>query len=246
MKLTKKKLLVISLAVCLLAILSFSTLAWFSDADSVTNDFQVGGGANQDPDEIFSLDVMEKVDVNGDGIYDLEHDMIVGKDKDPNYTDKFLYENIMPGDMLYKSPSAQNTGANDQYVRFKVTISNANEWVAIMQKYGMELHDLLYMADKTTKLTASPNWTFVPGDTTVVDNKITYVFYYNQVLESNQSAILFTYVNIPYQLTQHDMALFTDGQFQMVVTGEAIQVKNINATNAKDAFAIVESTQAIA
>ena len=38
----KKKILIASLAVCLIAILSFSTLAWFSSTDSVKNTFTVG------------------------------------------------------------------------------------------------------------------------------------------------------------------------------------------------------------
>jgi hypothetical protein len=41
------------------------------------------------------------------------------------------------------------------------------------------------------------------------------------------------------------MAPFTNGDFQMVVTGEAIQVKNISATTAQAAFAIVTADQAI-
>ena len=41
------------------------------------------------------------------------------------------------------------------------------------------------------------------------------------------------------------MALFTEGKFQMVVTGQAIQVDNINAATAQEAFAIVEADQAI-
>ena len=147
--------------------------------------------------------------------------------------------------MLYKRPSVNNTGAYDQYIRFKVTIDNANDWVAIMQKYGYELHDLLYMEDKTTKLTESADWTFAADETTVEDDKVTYVFYYNKVLEPEAWAVLFTYVKVPHELTQHDMALFTEGKFQMVVTGQAIQVDNINAATAQEAFAIVEADQAI-
>ena len=241
---SKKKVFSLALVIIMIAILSFSTLAWFSDSDSVTNNFQVAGGENENPDEIFSLDVMEKVDADGDGDYDY-NDATIGYDKDPNPVHSFTYENILPGDLLYKRPSAQNTGSYDQYIRFKVTIDNANDWVAIMQKYGYELHDLLYLEDKTTKLTASADWTFASDETTVVNDQITYVFYYNKVLEPQAWSVLFTYVKIPHELTQSDMALFAEGKFQMVITGQAIQVKNINATNAKDAFAIVEADQTV-
>ena len=40
MKLTKKKVLVLSAAVCVLAILSMSTLAWFNASDSAINNFK--------------------------------------------------------------------------------------------------------------------------------------------------------------------------------------------------------------
>ena len=247
---SKKRLVSLSLVIIMLAILSFSSLAWFADSDSVTNKFNVAGGENENPDEIFSLDVMEKVDKDGDGDYDMD-DATIGYDKDPNPVHEFTYENILPGDMLYKRPSAQNTGSYDQYIRFKVTIDNANDWVAVMQKYGYELHDLLYLEDKTTKLTASADWTFASDQTTVVDDKVTYVFYYNKVLEPEQWAVLFTYVKIPGKLTQQDMALFTDGKFQMVVTGQAVQTENLGVdttdsiNDARQAFAIVEADQTV-
>ena len=41
MKMTKKKVFVASLAVCLVAVLSMGTLAWFTATDSVENIFQV-------------------------------------------------------------------------------------------------------------------------------------------------------------------------------------------------------------
>ena len=41
MKLTKKKVLLASLAICLVAIISFGTLAWFTADDQVTNTFLV-------------------------------------------------------------------------------------------------------------------------------------------------------------------------------------------------------------
>ena len=249
---SRKKLLSLSLVVIMIAILSFSTLAWFSDSDSVTNNFDIAGGENNKPDEIFSIDVMEAVDGDGDGTIDAT----IGYDKDANYTDTFTYENIAPGDMLRKQPQTRNTGAYEQWVRMKVTFDNAEYWIALMQKYGYtDLTDLLYMRDETTKLVNAQNWTFAPDETAVENDQVTYVFYYDTKLQpiadpekpgaAESNAIFFSFVKIPHQFTQADMAPFTNGDFQMVVTGEAIQVKNINATTAKDAFAIVEADQAI-
>ena len=84
----KKKLFSLAVVAIMIAILSFGSLAWFSDSDSVTNDFGIAGGENQDPDQIFSVDVMEYVvDENGNGA-------TVGYDQDPNYTDTFTYKKI--------------------------------------------------------------------------------------------------------------------------------------------------------
>lgn len=238
----KKKIVTLALVVIMIAILSFGTLAWFSDSESVTNNFGIAGGENQKPDEIFSIDVMEAVDKDGDGVVD----ETIGYDQDPQYRDTFTYENIAPGDMLLKRPQTKNTGSYEQWVRMKVTFDDASYWVALMQKYGYaDMTDLLYMRDKTTKLTEADNWVFAPDETYVEDGKITYVFYYNTTLQPDKTAVFFGWVKIPSQFTQQDVAPFTNGDFQMVVTGEAIQVKNIAAATAKEAFAIVEADQNI-
>lgn len=248
---SKKRLFSLAVVVIMIAILSFSSLAWFSDSDSVENNFGIGGGANNDPDEIFSIDVMEYVvDEDGKGA-------TIGYDKDANYTDSFTYKNIAPGDVLRKQPQTRNTGSYEQWVRMKVTFDNAEYWIALMQKYGYrDMTDLLYMKDTTTKLVDANNWTFAPGETTVENDQVTYVFYYNTKLQPiadpdkpgapESNAIFFSYVKIPHLFNQADMAPFTNGDFRMVVTGEAIQVKNINATTAQQAFAIVEADQPIA
>ena len=243
---SKKKLLSLAVVAIMIAILSFGTLAWFTDSDSVTNDFGVAGGENNDPDEIFSIDVMEYVmDENG-------KDATIGYDKDPEYTDTFTYENIAPGELLRKQPQVRNTGSYEQWVRMKVTFDNANHWVALMQKYGYtDMTDMLYMRDKTTKLVDATNWIFAPGETTVENDQVTYVFYYNTKLQpladpnntgaAESNAIFFSWVKIPQQFTQADMAPFTNGDFRMVVAGEAIQVKNIDADTAQEAFAIIKN-----
>ena len=58
MKLSKKKVVALALAVCLIAVLSMGSLAWFTDDDSVTNDFFIAGSEDQDPDKVFSVDVL--------------------------------------------------------------------------------------------------------------------------------------------------------------------------------------------
>jgi len=84
MKMNKKKTLVVSLAVAMIAILSLGTLAWFNDSDTATNKFYVATSdeENVKPDDIFSVDVYEKIDTDGDGIPDLEEDELKNKDTD--------------------------------------------------------------------------------------------------------------------------------------------------------------------
>lgn len=246
MYMNKKKVISLSLVIIMIAILSFSTLAWFSDSDSVTNTFDVGGKTS---DEIFSLDVYESLDENGDG----KIDKTIGFDGDTSENGKgeYTYENVVPGDLLWKKVYAHNKGSYDQWVRFKITFDNASDWQALEAKYGIKLYDLL-METTTTKLVDSSKWSFA-ADETVLDTEndtVTYVFYYNGVLEPNHAEnadwiYLFHYVQIPYQFNQEDMAMFENGQFNLTARGEAIQVDNITANSAKEAFAIVESTQAI-
>lgn len=63
MKMNKKKVFTLALAVCLIAILSMGTLAWFSDSDSIKNDFMFDD-SNNDGTPDFKVDVFE-TDGNG-------------------------------------------------------------------------------------------------------------------------------------------------------------------------------------
>lgn len=238
---SKKKLLSLALVVIMIAILSFSSLAWFSDSDSVTNDFNVGGESAED---IFSLDVYESIDTNDDG----EIDKTIGWDGDTSEDGKgeYTYENVVPGDLLWKKVYAHNKGNYDQWIRFKVTFDNASDWQTLENKYGIKLYDIL-MEDEDTKLVESENWTFAQDETVLdtVNDTVTYVFYHNTVLEAVENdsnwIYLFNYVKIPYQFNQADMAMFDNGDFRLVATGEAIQVDNIDAATAQEAFAFVEA-----
>lgn len=245
MKINKRKVFTLALAVCLIAILSMGSLAWFNDSDSVTNDFLVGGDGG-DPDAIFDLDVYEAVDEDRDGAVD--HTIGWKGDTSADGAGVFEYENVVPGDLLLKRVYAHNKGMYDQWVRFKITFNNAADWQALEAKYGVKLYDIL-MEDAETKLVDSSEWTFAANETVLDANAdtVTYVFYCNKIVDADANrpwVTLFDYVKIPYQFDQYDMALFADGQFQMAVVGEAVQVENIHADNAVDAFAIVSGAKA--
>ena len=61
MKNTKKKVFVVALAICLVAIISMGSLAWFTASDSVDNTFKIAD-SNDDANDVFSIDLYEKKD----------------------------------------------------------------------------------------------------------------------------------------------------------------------------------------
>lgn len=205
-----KKILVLALAVCLLAMVSLGTLAWFTDSDSVTNEFHVAT-STQDPDDVFSVTLQENVDTNGDGI------------ADTTVTDGAQYEDIYPGAELVKEPFVTNTGSYSQYIRVKVTVDAA---------YDALVGDLT----ATFQGYDASAWTF--GGKITENGKVTYTYYLNAILEPAQSVTLFTDVVIPAELTQDDFAGLTNGSFTMDIVAEAVQSDN-TGTTAQAAFDLV-------
>ncbi|MBR5570970.1 MAG: SipW-dependent-type signal peptide-containing protein [Oscillospiraceae bacterium] len=209
MKLNKKKILVLALALSLLALISAGTLAWFTDSDSVTNNFHVAT-STQEPDDIFSVTLLENVDTNGDGIADKAET-------------GYIYEDIYPGAQLVKEPFVTNTGSYDQYIRVLVTID---------ADYDALVGDLTgtYLGYDDTLWTAAGK--------TVSGNKVTYTYYLNAILAPNASQTLFTHVEIPANLKQTDFATISAGDFQMIIEAQAVQADN-TGDNAQQAFALV-------
>jgi len=213
---SKKKLLSLSLVVIMIAILSLGSLAWFSDSDEVENEFLIAGSDDQDPDDIFSVDVFENYDSNGDGT-------------DEEYQEGIIYEDILPGDKLQKEAFVKNTGYYDQYVRVIVTISDATAWLnAVGEDINMENVFVGYNADAWTNIEKK-----IEGET----DTVTYVLYYAGVLKGDEEINLFTGVNIPTSLTQEQAAAF-GGDFTIGVKAQAVQTENVGA-NAYEAFQTV-------
>ena len=215
MKLNKKKVLVIALAVCLIATLSMGTLAWFTDTDSSVNDFFVTNSDKTDPEAIFSVEVRENV-AGGTA----------------NSVNGYTFDHITPNQTIEKAPYVVNTGAYDQYVRATVTISDYAAFVtALGADYKME--DVF--------LGINPAWVF---DHKVVDttaDTVSYVFYLNRVLTVDDTAVLFTKVVIPYQLEKEDFINTTlSNGFEISVFAEAIQSAN-TGDNAQAAFALIDN-----
>ena len=204
---TKKRIFVAALAVCLVAIISMGTLAWFSDSDSVENKFMIADSDDDTADDIFSIDVWEDTP---DGIAD---------------QDGYTYEDILPGDSLKKVVFVKNTGAYDQYVRVIVTISDAKAWLAaipagttpeaaatsIFKGLDLSMWDHIY-----NNLSENPNAT-----------ELVYVLYYKDVLKAGDAAInVFNSIEIPESMTREQAAAF-DNEFSITVKAQAVQTENV-------------------
>lgn len=204
MKLTKKKVVVIALAICLIATLSMGTLAWFNATDSVTNTFKFddtdGDGSPDFKVEIFETENGQEVD---------------GKE----------YDHVAPGAVLAKDPTVRNDGDYAMYTRVIVTLSDAKAWMDASAKYDLANDDLCVLEEMVEIHT---NWTRF--DNPVYDataNTLTYVYYHNGIVEKGvQTAPLFTQVTIPTELQQDDMRYVND-QFTITVKADAIQSDNI-------------------
>lgn len=106
----KKKLLTLALVIVLIAILSFTTLAWFTDTDEVTNTFTVGS--------VKIVQNEQQIDDKTGALEDFEQGKMLlpivnTKDPaaDPNYQDKIV--------------TVTSTGNNDAYVRTWIAIPKA-------------------------------------------------------------------------------------------------------------------------
>lgn len=228
---SKKKLLSLALVIIMIATLSFGTLAWFTDSDEVTNDFLVAGSDDQNPDDIFSVDVWE--DTDGDG----EEDTTTGH----------TYENILPGDKLTKVVNVENTGSYDQYIRVTIEITDAIAW---QNALGENFNDETLMAcfdGYDPEL-----WRHETSKVDTAADVIRITLYYNGgakgsygIVAPNQVINVFTAVNIPASLTQAQAAAFAGG-FEIKVTADAVQTENLGIDTANticdayEAFLVVE------
>lgn len=229
---SKKKLLSLALVVIMIAILSFSTLAWFNDSKSVTNEFYVAD-SDQDGKPDFSVDVIESTtDENGE------------KPGTPNADGGFSYDKLLPGDTLSKIVWTENTGDYDQWIRINITISDWSVWEKAIIKAlkadgvtgigNIAINNYVY----TTLLEGFDRDLYLSkgyrNDDTV-NNSTTYTLYYKEILKPDDAFQVMQNIKIPTVLEQEDMDFDTDG-FTVSVKAEAVQVANLKATSSVAAF----------
>lgn len=202
MKLTKKKVFVVAVALCLVAIISMGTLAWFSDSDSVTNDFLIADSEHDSADEIFSIDVYETTpDGTGEQI-------------------GYEYEDILPGDTLTKDVFVKNTGYYDQYVRVIITLSDAEAWDDVAFN---DFADVFVNLDAIAWEDVSVEKIGAPGQ-----EKYVFVLYYPEIMEENDVINVFDAIKIPESLDREEAEAFGNA-FSVTVKAQAVQTKNVGA-----------------
>lgn len=211
MKMTKKKVFVAALAICLIAILSFGTLAWFTGTDDITNKFMFADSDVTDPDAVFGVNVYE---------YDED-----GTEYDDDTSETGItYEEVLPGGTYYKEARVENTGLHSQWLRATVTVSGADVFKQYIEGSELSVFDNL----NTT------NWIF--SEVKYEDNNIVYVFYSKAPLAKESNIALFDGIIIPSGLTKEDVVVedtssdttgFAENAFTVDVKAEAIQSEKL-------------------
>ncbi len=222
MKMTKKKVLVLALAVCLFAVVSMGTLAWFNDSASITNTFKVAT-SETDTDPTFSVEVFE-----------------TDPTTNSETTTGVTYYDVLPGDSISKNPTVRNTGDYSQWIRVTVTLKEAAAWKAgggslkFTDLFTGSTYGLAENAGSTNE-----TWLLVANNATVsqADDTATWYIYLNEALTAGTSKVLFTNVSVPGSFDMSDMAALSD-DFEITVSADALQADNTGA-NAVAAFANV-------
>ena len=203
----KNRILIAALAISMVAILAWGTLAYFTDSDTVTNSFMTA--TSTDPNQkLFDVDLYE-TDVDND-----------------NNVKENTYKDILPGQTVTKDPTVKNTGLYDQYVRVNITVSNAAEW-----KAACGAHNITDLS--TIFGNFNDEWERKDVKEDATNNTLTYVYYLNRVLEPGQTSKVFETFTIPASFTIDDMN--TLKTFTLTVVADAIQSDN-NGANAVEGF----------
>ena len=235
---SKKKLFSLAIVVMMIAILSFSTLAWFNAKDQVTNEFEISDSLSK-----FDVDVWEVVPGATAGTTKVVGQGTKGDSDGAKFTD------VVPNVEYQKTVHVTNSSNNvlaDQYIKVEVTFTNysglkgLDGTAAEYDCTGM-LTGGTFSADGS----AAADWWYDTSATFKSDsnNTVTYTFYLKKVLKNGEDVVLFDGVKLPSTMDIDDVAGLTNG-FNVKVVAYSVQSANIvDATNlathqaAKAAFA---------
>lgn len=237
---SKKKLFYLAIVVVMIAILSFSTLAWFYAEDKVTNKFEISDSLTK-----FDVDVWEVVPGDTEGTT-----KDVGKGT-KGETDGAAFKDVIPGVEYQKTVHVTNSSGNvlaDQYIMAKVTFTN----YSALKELGATSADydctgMLTGGKFSADGTANCDWWY-DAAATVVDNQkdtVTYTFYLKKVLKNGEDVVLFDKVKLPESMDIEDVEDLKNAGFDIKVVAYSVQSANIvDSTNlsaheaAKAAFVV--------
>ena len=222
MKTAKKAMLMTLCAIILVVATVFGTMAYLTSTDKVDNTFTVGNVK-------ITLDEA-KVDTDGSPVTG------AARVKENSYK-------LMPGHTYTKDPTIHvDAASEDCFIRAKVTLTNAKEWIAIATKYAdNKVENIIKGTDDNIWWVSQP----------AVDEKantVTYTFVYKNESHTDElgkriwtstdskDLVLFNKIEIPGDLTNDELKGV--GASKITVVAEAIQADGFkNADEAWAAFA---------
>ena len=216
-----RKILVSLAALALVAAISIGgTLAYLtSQTKEVKNTFTVGN---------VSI-TLDEAAVNPDGTQ--KEDGKTPADR----TDNNSY-NLLPGHTYLKDPTIHVTSTTDCFIRAKVTLTNAKEWIAIAAKYADN------KVENIIKGTNDDIWWVSQPNVDTDKNTVTYTFIYKNESHTDelgkriwtstdsQNLVLFNEIVMPGDMTNDELK--TVDNTQITVIAEAIQADGFNSESA--------------
>ena len=217
MKTRSKALLLTLCAVLLVAASVLGTMAYLTSTASVENTFTVG-----------SVKItLDEAQVNGDGKPINKDGKVVDDPADAERVKTNSYK-LLPGHTYTKDPTIHvDATSEDCFIRAKVTLNNAKEWIAIATKYADN------KVENIIKGTNDNIWWVSQPAVDEKKNTVTYTFVYKNESHTDElgkriwtstdskDLVLFNEIAIPGGLTNDELAAV--GSSKITVVAEAIQ-----------------------
>ena len=213
-----RKILVSLAALALVAAISIGgTIAYLTSTDKVENTFTVGNVKI----------TMDEARVNADGKPVDQNSTVVTDLTKAERVAENSYK-LMPGHSYTKDPTIHvDVASEDCFIRAKVTLTNAKEWIAIATKYAdNKVENIIKGTDDNIWWVSQP----------AVDeeaNTVTYTFIYKNESHTDElgkriwtsadskDLVLFNEIAVPDGLTNTELA--SVGSSKITVVAEAIQ-----------------------
>lgn len=220
MKLNRTLSLCLTVALCATLAIG-GTIAFYTAQDTNVNTFILTEGVMIDLDEA-------KVEKDGDEFVKVEPEERV---------DNNAYLGIYPGAVMPKDPTVTVLkGSDAAYVRVKVTVSDATEWLHLYGAATVEENFMLLINNKLGDGWSITGYEEMIGDANEGDIVFT-ILYANALAGEEKTTPVFEHVVFTANVDENTLGLF-NGQFQITVMAEAVQADGF--VTAADAFAAVD------